>query len=56
MAVKKTITKMACGTCKTVNYFTKKSKKLTAGTGSKLELKKFCKKCKKHTAHKEAKR
>jgi large subunit ribosomal protein L33 len=53
MAVKKTLTKMACGTCKTINYFTKKSKKLKE---QKLALKKFCKGCKKHTAHKESKR
>jgi len=53
MAVKKPFTKMACGSCKTVNYFTKKTK---ASAEKKLELKKFCKTCRKHGTHKEAKK
>ena len=53
MAAKKPFTKLACATCKTVNYFTKKTK---ATAEKKLELKKFCKKCKKTTPHKESKR
>lgn len=55
MAVKKTLTKLACGTCKTVNYFTNKSKATTVAA-KKLEMKKFCKKCRKHTAHKESRK
>jgi len=53
MAVKKTYTKIACGTCKKTNYFVRKSKK---SAEKKIELKKFCNKCKKHTAHKESKK
>ena len=53
MATKKPFTKLACSACKTVNYFTKKTK---ATAEKKLELKKFCKGCRKTTAHKEAKR
>jgi len=53
MATKKPFTKLSCSVCKTVNYFTKKTKK---SAEKKLELKKFCKKCKKTTPHKESKR
>jgi large subunit ribosomal protein L33 len=54
MAVKKKpITKLVCGTCKQVNYFTKKSKKAAE---IKLERSKYCKFCKKHTPHKEGKK
>ncbi|MBU0768412.1 MAG: 50S ribosomal protein L33 [Proteobacteria bacterium] len=53
MAQKKSLTKMACTVCKTTNYFTNKSKEAAE---KKLELKKFCKKCKKHTLHKESKK
>ncbi|MCL5011148.1 MAG: 50S ribosomal protein L33 [Patescibacteria group bacterium] len=49
---KKIITKMQCSVCKSINYFTKKSKAVEG----KLEMKKFCKKCRKHTPHKEAKK
>ena len=44
---------MACTVCKTTNYFVNKSKKVAE---EKLELKKFCRKCKKHTPHKETKK
>jgi len=50
---KKPFIKMQCQTCKRINYFTKKSKGMLE---EKLELKKFCKWCRKHTAHKEMKR
>jgi len=53
MAVKKAYTKIACSACKTTNYFTKKTKK---SAEKKLELKKFCKSCRKHTPHKEGKK
>jgi len=49
---KKKAIKLVCATCKKSNYFTHKSK----GVEDKVELKKFCKFCKKHTIHKEAKR
>ncbi|HCM36911.1 MAG: 50S ribosomal protein L33 [Candidatus Wildermuthbacteria bacterium RIFCSPLOWO2_02_FULL_47_9c] len=52
-AKKKPFTKFQCGTCKEINYFIKKSK---AVAEVKLELKKFCKHCKKRTAHKETKK
>jgi len=53
MATKKPMLKMQCTVCKTVNYFTRKTKKTAE---KKLELSKFCKTCKKHTPHKESKR
>jgi len=53
MAIKKSFIKMACSACKTTNYFTKKTKKIAE---KKLELKKFCRICKKHLVHKESKR
>ncbi|MFA5355525.1 MAG: 50S ribosomal protein L33 [Candidatus Paceibacterota bacterium] len=54
MATKKKVyVKMQCKECKKVNYFTPKSKKAMEG---KLELNKFCKTCRKHTAHKESKK
>jgi len=49
---KKPIIKLQCSECKEINYYTKKSK----GLEGKLELKKFCKKCKRHTLHKEGKK
>ncbi len=50
---KKPIAKLQCQECKKVNYFTNKSKSMI---GEKLELKKYCKWCKKHTVHKEMKK
>jgi len=50
---KKPFIKLQCSECKEINYFVKKSKGLAE---KKLELKKFCKKCKKHTLHKETKK
>jgi len=43
---------MQCTECKSKNYITYKSKTNTTG---RVELKKYCKFCKKHTAHKETK-
>ncbi len=43
---------LACVDCKNRNYTTTKNKKTTP---DKLELKKFCSTCRKHTAHKETK-
>jgi len=43
---------LACAECKNRNYTTTKNKKTTP---DKLELKKYCPTCRKHTAHKETK-
>ncbi|GAB4244362.1 MAG: 50S ribosomal protein L33 [Deltaproteobacteria bacterium] len=43
---------LACVDCKNRNYTTTKNKKTTP---DKLELRKFCPSCRKHTAHKETK-
>ena len=42
---------LRCDDCKRRNYVTTKNKKKTA---DKLEFSKFCRFCRKHTAHKEA--
>ncbi len=44
--------KFECTECKRINYFSRKNKKLIK---ERLELKKYCKFCKKHTLHKETK-
>jgi large subunit ribosomal protein L33 len=41
---------LQCGDCKRRNYVTTKNKKTTTG---KLEFKKYCRWCRKHTSHKE---
>jgi large subunit ribosomal protein L33 len=41
---------LQCEECKRRNYVTTKNKKKTTG---KLEFKKFCRFCRKHTLHKE---
>lgn len=48
----KNLFKLQCAQCKRFNYYTSKNKKKVE---RKIELKKFCKWCKKRTAHKEAK-
>ena len=53
MAVKKPFLKVQCSVCKTTNYFTKKSK---ATADKKLEIKKYCSTCRKHTLHKEGRK
>ncbi|MDP3999497.1 MAG: 50S ribosomal protein L33 [bacterium] len=45
--------KLRCETCKRVNYYSRKNKKLVE---RKITASKFCKWCRKHQAHKEAKR
>ncbi|MGB9742330.1 MAG: 50S ribosomal protein L33 [candidate division WOR-3 bacterium] len=42
---------LACSECKNRNYHTDKNKKKT----QRMELKKFCPFCRKHTVHKEVK-
>jgi large subunit ribosomal protein L33 len=46
---------LACGECKARNYKTTKAPCDTAETGQALELKKYCKQCKRHTLHRETK-
>jgi large subunit ribosomal protein L33 len=43
---------LQCSECKERNYTTTKNKKTTTG---RLELKKFCSRCRKHQVHKETK-
>jgi large subunit ribosomal protein L33 len=43
---------LSCTVCKNKNYATNKNKRNTTG---KLEVKKYCRSCAKHTAHKETK-
>ena len=46
------IISMACQTCKRRNYSTTKNRRKTS---ERLELSKYCRFCRKHTAHKESK-
>ncbi|MDA8388196.1 MAG: 50S ribosomal protein L33 [Nitrospiraceae bacterium] len=48
----RTILLLQCGVCRNRNYSTMKNKK---NTPDKLEIKKYCRHCRKHTAHKETK-
>jgi len=43
---------LACSECKNRNYTTTKNKKTMT---EKLELRKYCPTCRKHTSHKETK-
>jgi large subunit ribosomal protein L33 len=47
-----TLIKLECTVCKNLGYQSKKNKK---NIKERLELNKFCKWCRKHTAHKETK-
>ncbi|MBI4068402.1 50S ribosomal protein L33 [Candidatus Kaiserbacteria bacterium] len=49
----KQLIKLACSTCKEINYWSRKNKKLVE---RKIELNKFCKHCRKKTSHKEVKK
>lgn len=51
MAVKRQV-RLECTVCKHINYLTYRNPK---STPEKLELKKFCKHCRKTTLHKETK-
>lgn len=46
------LVKLECSVCHRINYFTRKNKKKIK---NRLELKKHCKWCRKHTLHKETK-
>ncbi|MCH7552089.1 50S ribosomal protein L33 [Patescibacteria group bacterium] len=50
---KTTFVKSLCSDCKKVNYYLHKSK---TAMEKKLELKKFCNACRKHTLHVEGKK
>jgi large subunit ribosomal protein L33 len=47
-----TIITLQCGDCKRRNYTTSKNKK---NDPDRLELKKYCRWCRRHTAHRETK-
>ena len=47
----KNLIKLECTVCHRINYYTTKSK----GQKERLQMKKYCKWCKKHTLHKETK-
>ncbi len=48
----RTIITLECTVCKSRNYSTTKNKRTMT---DKLELSKYCRKCRKHTDHKEGK-
>ncbi|MFA4875246.1 MAG: 50S ribosomal protein L33 [bacterium] len=48
----RTIIQLACQECKRRNYSTTKNKQTTT---ERLEFKKYCRFCRKHTVHKETK-
>jgi large subunit ribosomal protein L33 len=48
----RTIIQLACQECKRRNYSTTKNKQTTP---DRLEFKKYCRFCRKHTVHKETK-
>ncbi|MBP8617961.1 MAG: 50S ribosomal protein L33 [Parcubacteria group bacterium ADurb.Bin305] len=50
---KEYIVKLQCNECKHINYFTRRNKKTV---DKKLEFKKLCPICRKHTLHKEVKK
>jgi large subunit ribosomal protein L33 len=50
---KERLIKLQCQECKSINYCTGKNKKTIT---KKIELKKHCKSCRKHTLHKETKK
>jgi large subunit ribosomal protein L33 len=52
MAALASIITLQCNTCKERNYTTVKNKK---NDPDRLEIKKFCSRCRKHTAHRETK-
>ena len=43
---------LACTDCKRLNYSTTKNRRKSS---ERLEMSKFCRSCRKHTAHKESK-
>ncbi|MCH7828433.1 50S ribosomal protein L33 [Patescibacteria group bacterium] len=54
---RKAYARLLCQECKNINYATHKSLMRDRKEGEqKLEFKKFCKHCRKHTLHKESKK
>jgi len=53
MKAQEKVVKLQCSVCKRLNYYKQKNKKTVE---RKLEFKKFCKWCRKHTIHKETKK
>ena len=51
MAQNRVVLTLVCGTCKNKNYYFAVGRKKE----KKVEVKKFCKACDKHTPHKESK-
>ena len=49
----KNLIKLQCSKCQRINYWSRKNKKTTE---RKIELKKYCRWCRKHILHKEAKK
>ena len=49
----KKLIRLKCAVCKQLNYYTTKNKKTTE---KKIDIKKYCKWCKKHSLHKESKK
>ncbi len=47
-----TLVKFECTVCKKTNYYSRKNKKVLK---ERMQLKKYCRHCKKHTLHKETK-
>ena len=45
--------RLQCSVCKRITYYSRKNKKTT---DRKIELSKYCRFCRKHTTHKEAKK
>ena len=50
--IKENLVKLECAECHRINYYTRKNKKVLK---NRLELKKYCRHCRKHTPHKETK-
>ena len=51
--LKEQMIRLRCEPCKRINYYGRKNKKTVE---RKIELQKFCKWCRKHTTHKEARK
>jgi len=49
----KNLLRMRCSKCNRTNYYTRKNKKLVE---RKIEYSKYCKNCRAHATHKEAKK
>jgi len=51
--MQKNLVKLKCSECGRINYYTRKNRKTIQ---RKLEFKKFCRWCRRHTLHKESKK